>query len=94
MKERPGAAVINVASISGCAARDVGPIRRGQGVADFRYRAVGARIRAFIRVNTVSPGSILVEGNGWDAEQMSVAIGVACSQAGGLLEFVTDPSKA
>lgn len=27
---------------------------------------------------------------GLDAEQMSVAIGVACSQAGGLLEFVTD----
>ena len=29
---------------------------------------------------------------GLDAEQMSVAIGVACSQAGGLLEFVTDGS--
>ena len=27
---------------------------------------------------------------GLDAEQMSVAIGVACSQAGGLLEFVSD----
>jgi 2-methylcitrate dehydratase PrpD len=27
---------------------------------------------------------------GLDAEQLSVAIGVACSQAGGLLEFVTD----
>src|ERR1700739_3928966 len=54
------------------AARDVWTIRRSQGGADLRHRAVGAGIRAlWHRVNTVSPGSILVEGNGWDRYRLA-----------------------
>ena len=42
------------------AASDVRAIRRSQGGADFRHRALGS-VPPCIRVNTVSPGSILVE---------------------------------
>jgi len=45
MKDRSGAAMINDLRLV-AAARDVRPIRRGQGRADFRHRALGAGIRA------------------------------------------------
>jgi hypothetical protein len=70
MKGRTGAAVINVASISGWSPQ--------LAMSGHQYGAAKAAlifdterwalefVPHRIRVNTVSPGSILVEGNGWD----------------------------
>jgi 3-oxoacyl-[acyl-carrier protein] reductase len=74
MKGRPGAAVINIASISGW---------RPQLSMSGQYGAAKAAlifdterwalefVPHGIRVNTVSPGSILVEGNGWDRYRLA-----------------------
>jgi 3-oxoacyl-[acyl-carrier protein] reductase len=74
MKGRPGAAVINIASISGW---------RSQLAMSGHYGAAKAAlifdterwalefVPYGIRVNTVSPGSILVEGNGWDRYRLA-----------------------
>ena len=74
MKGRPGAAVINIASISGW---------RPQLAMSGQYGAAKAAlifdterwalefVPHGIRVNTVSPGSILVEGNGWDRYRLA-----------------------
>ena len=74
MKGRPGAAVINIASISGW---------RPQLAMSGQYGAAKAAlifdterwalefVPYRIRVNTVSPGSILIEGNGWDRYRLA-----------------------
>jgi 3-oxoacyl-[acyl-carrier protein] reductase len=75
MKGRPGAAIVNIASISGLVAATghVRAIRRRQGDADLSIRSAGRSnsCHTVVRVNTVSPGSILVEGNGWDRYRLA-----------------------
>jgi 3-oxoacyl-[acyl-carrier protein] reductase len=69
MKERPGAAVINVASISGWSPQLAMSGQYGAAKAALIFdteRWALEFVPYGIRVNTVSPGSILVEGNGWD----------------------------
>ena len=74
MKGRPGAAVVNVASISGWAPQLA---MSGQYGAAKTALIFGTERWALefvpygIRVNTVSPGSILVEGNGWDRYRLA-----------------------
>ena len=75
MKGRTGAAVINVASISGWSPQ--------LAMSGHQYGAAKAAlifdterwalefVPHRIRVNTVSPGSILVEGNGWDRYRLA-----------------------
>jgi 3-oxoacyl-[acyl-carrier protein] reductase len=74
MKGRTGAAVINVASISGWSPQ--------LAISGHQYGAKAGLIFDTerwalefvphrIRVNTVSPGSILVEGNGWDRYRLA-----------------------
>ena len=79
MKDRPGASVINVASISGWSPQLAMSGQYGAAKAALifdteRWALVVAAVRSpvtefvphGVRVNTVSPGSILVPGNGWD----------------------------
>src|SRR5215218_7215519 len=69
MKGRPGAAVINVASISGWSPQLAMSGQYGAAKAALIFdteRWALEFVPHGIRVNTVSPGSILVPGNGWD----------------------------
>jgi 3-oxoacyl-[acyl-carrier protein] reductase len=69
MSGRPGAAMINVSSISGWSPQLVGSGQYGAAKAALIFDAERWALEFVphgIRVNTVSPGSILVEGNGWD----------------------------
>ena len=69
MHGRPGAAVVNVSSISGWAPQLVGSGQYGAAKAALIFDAERWALEFVphgVRVNTVSPGSILVEGNGWD----------------------------
>ena len=69
MKGRPGAAVINIASISGWAPQLAMSGQYGAAKAALIFdteRWALEFVPYGIRVNTVSPGSILVDGNGWD----------------------------
>jgi 3-oxoacyl-[acyl-carrier protein] reductase len=69
MQGRPGAAVINVASISGWSPQLAMSGQYGGAKAALIFdteRWALEFVPHGIRVNTVSPGSILVEGNGWD----------------------------
>jgi 3-oxoacyl-[acyl-carrier protein] reductase len=69
MKDRPGAAVVNIASISGWAPQLAMSGQYGAAKAALIFgteRWALEFVPYGIRVNTVSPGSILVEGNGWD----------------------------
>lgn len=69
MRGRAGAAVINVASISGWTPQLVGSGQYGAAKAALIFEAERWALEFVpdgVRVNTVSPGSILVEGNGWD----------------------------
>jgi 3-oxoacyl-[acyl-carrier protein] reductase len=69
MKGRPGAAVINIASISGWAPQLAMSGQYGAAKAALIFdteRWALEFVPYGIRVNTVSPGSILVEGNSWD----------------------------
>jgi 3-oxoacyl-[acyl-carrier protein] reductase len=69
MKGRPGAAVINIASISGWTPQLAMSGQYGAAKAALIFdteRWALEFVRYGIRVNTVSPGSIMVEGNGWD----------------------------
>jgi 3-oxoacyl-[acyl-carrier protein] reductase len=69
MKGRSGACVINVASISGWSAQLAMSGQYGAAKAALIFdteRWALEFVPHRIRVNTVSPGSILVEGNGWD----------------------------
>jgi 3-oxoacyl-[acyl-carrier protein] reductase len=74
MKGRPGAAVINIASISGWTPQL--PMSGQYGAAKvaliFDTERWALEFVPFgVRVNTVSPGSILVEGNGWDRYRLA-----------------------
>ena len=74
MKGRPGAAVINVASISGWAPQLAMSGQYGAAKAALIFdteRWALEFVPHGIRVNTVSPGSILVEGNGWDRYRLA-----------------------
>jgi len=69
MQGRPGAAVINVASISGWSPQLAMAGQYGAAKAALIFdteRWALEFVPHGIRVNTVSPGSILAEGNGWD----------------------------
>jgi hypothetical protein len=74
MKGRTGAAVINVASISGRSAQLAMSGQYGAAKAALIFdteRWALEFVPHRIRVNTVSPGSILVEGNGWDRYRLA-----------------------
>jgi 3-oxoacyl-[acyl-carrier protein] reductase len=69
MKGRTGAAVINIASISGWTAQLAMSGQYGAAKAALIFdteRWALEFVPHGVRVNTVSPGSILVPGNGWD----------------------------
>jgi 3-oxoacyl-[acyl-carrier protein] reductase len=69
MRGRAGAAVVNVASISGWSPQLAGSGQYGAAKAALIFDAERWALEFVphgVRVNTVSPGSILVEGNGWD----------------------------
>ena len=69
MAGRPGAAVINVASISGWSPQLAMSGQYGAAKAALIFdteRWALEFVPHGVRVNTVSPGSILVPGNGWD----------------------------
>lgn len=69
MAHRPGASVVNIASISGWTPQLAGSGQYGAAKAALIFNtelwALDLNSQA-IRVNTVSPGSIWIEGNGWD----------------------------
>jgi 3-oxoacyl-[acyl-carrier protein] reductase len=74
MKNRPGAAVINVASISGWSPQLAMSGQYGAAKAALIFdteRWALEFVPHCIRVNTVSPGSILVEGNSWDRYRLA-----------------------
>jgi len=69
MRGRAGAAVVNVASISGWSPQLAGSGQYGAAKAALIFdteRWALEFVPHGVRVNTVSPGSILVAGNGWD----------------------------
>ncbi|HEY2620101.1 MAG TPA: SDR family oxidoreductase [Acetobacteraceae bacterium] len=69
MRGRPGAAVVNVSSISGWSPQLAGSGQYGAAKAALIFdteRWALEFVPHGVRVNTVSPGSILVEDNGWD----------------------------
>jgi 3-oxoacyl-[acyl-carrier protein] reductase len=69
MAGRPGAAVINIASISGWSPQLAMSGQYGAANAALIFETERWALEFVpygIRVNTVSPGSILVAGNGWD----------------------------
>jgi 3-oxoacyl-[acyl-carrier protein] reductase len=69
MRGREGAAVVNVSSISGWSPQLVGSGQYGAAKAALIFdteRWALEFVPHGVRVNTVSPGSILVAGNGWD----------------------------
>ena len=75
MKGRAGAAVINVASISGWSPQLAMSGQYGAAKAALIFdteRWALEFVPYGVRVNTVSPGSILVEGNGWDRYRIAI----------------------
>jgi NAD(P)-dependent dehydrogenase (short-subunit alcohol dehydrogenase family) len=74
MKGRPGAAIVNIASISGWTPQLAMSGQYGAAKAALIFdteRWALEFVPHGIRVNTVSPGSILVEGNGWDRYRLA-----------------------
>jgi 3-oxoacyl-[acyl-carrier protein] reductase len=74
MKERLGAAVINIASISGWSPQLAMSGQYGAAKAALIFdteRWALEFIPYRIRVNTVSPGSLLVDANGWDRYRLA-----------------------
>jgi 3-oxoacyl-[acyl-carrier protein] reductase len=74
MKGRPGAAVINIASISGWSPQLAmsGQYAAAKAALIFDTERWALEFAPHdIRVNTVSPGSILAEGNVWDRYRLS-----------------------
>ncbi len=69
MSKRPGAAMVNISSISGWTPLLVGSGQYGASKAALIFDTERWALECVphgIRVNTVSPGSIWGEGNGWD----------------------------
>jgi NAD(P)-dependent dehydrogenase (short-subunit alcohol dehydrogenase family) len=69
MRQRPGAAVINIASISGWSPQLAMSGQYGAAKAALIFeneRWALEFVPYGIRVNTLPPGSILIDGNGWD----------------------------
>jgi 3-oxoacyl-[acyl-carrier protein] reductase len=74
MAGRPGAAVINIASISGWSPQLAMSGQYGAAKAALIFETERWALEFVpygIRVNTVSPGSILVAGNGWDRYRLA-----------------------
>jgi NAD(P)-dependent dehydrogenase (short-subunit alcohol dehydrogenase family) len=74
MRDRGGAAVVNVASISGWSPQLAGSGQYGAAKAALIFdteRWALEFVPHGVRVNTVSPGSILVAGNGWDRYRLA-----------------------
>jgi 3-oxoacyl-[acyl-carrier protein] reductase len=74
MQGRPGAAVVNIASISGWTPQLAMSGQYGAAKAALIFdteRWALEFVPYGIRVNTISPGSILVEGNGWDRYRLA-----------------------
>ncbi|HEV2334355.1 MAG TPA: SDR family oxidoreductase [Stellaceae bacterium] len=74
MKGRPGAAIVNIASISGWSPQLAMSGQYGAAKAALIFETERWALEFVpygIRVNTVSPGSILVGGNGWDRYRLS-----------------------
>jgi 3-oxoacyl-[acyl-carrier protein] reductase len=74
MKGRPAAAVVNIASISGWTPQLAMSGQYGAAKAALIFdteRWALEFVPYGIRVNAVSPGSILVEGNGWDRYRLA-----------------------
>jgi len=86
MAGRPGAAIVNVSSISGWTPQLVGSGQYGAAKAALIFDAERWALECIphgIRVNTVSPGSIWGEGNGWDRYKISDPEGYADYERGG-----------
>ncbi len=80
MAGRPGAAVVNIASISGWTPQLASSGQYGAAKAALIFSTETWALDLNgqgIRVNTVSPGSILIEGNGWDRYRQSEPAGYA-----------------
>lgn len=74
MSKRPGAAIVNISSISGWTPQLVGSGQYGAAKAALIFDTERWALECIphgIRVNTVSPGSIWGEGNGWDRYKKS-----------------------
>jgi 3-oxoacyl-[acyl-carrier protein] reductase len=74
MSGRAGAAVVNVSSISGWSAQLAMSGQYGAAKSALIFDAERWALEFVphgVRVNTVSPGSILIEGNGWDRYRVS-----------------------
>src|SRR3954469_13656070 len=74
MRGRPGAAVVNIASISGWSPQLAMSGQYGAAKAALIFdteRWALEFVPYGVRVNTISPGSILVEGNGWDRYRLA-----------------------
>jgi 3-oxoacyl-[acyl-carrier protein] reductase len=74
LSKRPGAAIVNISSISGWTPQLVGSGQYGAAKAALIFDTERWALECIphgIRVNTVSPGSIWGEGNGWDRYKKS-----------------------
>jgi 3-oxoacyl-[acyl-carrier protein] reductase len=74
MQGRPGAAVINIASISGWSPQLAMSGQYGAAKAALIFETERWALEFVpygIRVNTISPGSILADGNGWDRYRLA-----------------------
>lgn len=74
MQGRPGAAVINIASISGWSPQLAMSGQYGGAKAALIFETERWALEFVpygIRVNTISPGSILADGNGWDRYRLA-----------------------
>jgi len=74
MRGRPGASVVNVSSISGWSPQLVSSGQYGAAKAALIFDAERWALEfvpSGVRVNTVSPGSILVADNGWDRYRLA-----------------------
>jgi 3-oxoacyl-[acyl-carrier protein] reductase len=86
MANRKAAAIVNIASVSGWVPQLAGSGQYGAAKAALIFNTELWALDLWshkIRVNTVSPGSILIEGNGWDRYRKSEPQGYADYVAGG-----------
>jgi len=86
MANRGHAAIVNVSSISGWTPQLAGSGQYGAAKAALIFDTELWALDLWsqrIRVNTVSPGSILIEGNGWDRYRQGEPAGYADYVAGG-----------